>query len=109
MGLTFGIVTILSGLVYLVYVRLKEEGKMALVHQSLLLSKHLVWFRRRSNLLPVLGGQEINYCLNKKIFLRPQPEGVPPPTPGHGTTVRTPLGFQPLALKLVVVTSTIDQ
>ena len=78
MGLTFGIVTILSGLVYLVYVRLKEEGKMALVHQSLLLSKHLVWFRRRSNLLPVLGGQEINYCLNKKIFLRPQPEGVPP-------------------------------
>jgi len=43
MGLAFGIVTILSGLVYL-YVRLKEEGKMALVHQSLLLSKHLVWF-----------------------------------------------------------------
>ena len=63
---------------YLVYVRLKEEGKMALVHQSLLLLRHLVWFRHRSNLLPVLGGQEINYCLNKKIFLRPQPEGVPP-------------------------------
>jgi len=72
------LVTILSGLVYLVYVRLKEEGKMALVHQSLLLSRHLVWFQHRSNLLPVLGGQEINYCLNKKIFLRPQPEGVPP-------------------------------
>ena len=51
---------------------------MALVHQSLLLSRHLVWFRHQSNLLPVLGGQEINYCLNKKIFLKPQPEGVPP-------------------------------